>query len=109
MSFPVFTWRGTVEVKCIPNMALRGSVVVIGGQEVTVQFSLNVLAEYFLTVDTTLITVDTTLYTVDNELPRPVSGMFLKFRGKDYRVLSAALDPTGVYYSLILGDKHSGR
>lgn len=108
----VFIWRpdtGPVEVNCVPNMAVRGTVLIIGGREVTVQFSLNVLAEYFLTVDSTLVTVDSELYTSDNDTPTPVAGMYLQFRGRDYKIVSAALDPTNTYFNLVCSDKKSGR
>lgn len=107
-----FIWRpdtGPVEVICVPNMAVRGTVLIIGGREVTVQFSLNVRVAYFLTVDSTLVTVDSELYTSDNDTPRPVAGMFLQFRGRDYRIFSAGLDATGVYFNLVCVDRQSAR
>ncbi len=113
LALPVtFTWRpdtGPIEVNCVPNMAVRGTLLVIGGREVTVQFSLNVLVRYFLTVDSTLITVDSDLYTTDNDTPRPVAGMYLNFRSRQYRIVSAALDPTGTYVNLVCADRQSGR
>lgn len=111
-TYTTFTWRpnqGAVEVRCTPNMATRGSVVILGGQEIEVAFSLNVRLSHFLTVDSTLITVDSELYTADNDTPRPISGMILKFRGRTYKIGSAAVDPTGVYVHLTLVDRHSGK
>lgn len=104
-----FTWRDTLEVPCVPGLAMRSSIVSPGGHEAVVQFALNVKLSEFQTVDSTVITVDSELYTADSDRPHPVAGRKLVYNGKTYKILSAGRDPSGAYYKLELGDKNSGR
>lgn len=104
-----FTWVNTLEVECVPNLMARGTVVVSGGHEAVVGFTLVVRKSHFLSVDSTLITVDSELHTMDGSRPHPVTGRHLTFRGKQYKILTATEDPSRAYYKLDLADKHSGR
>ena len=103
-----FTWKGA-EVPCVPNLLNRGALVVSGGHEATVGFTLVVRKSNFLSVDTTLYTADTELFTMDNNKPHPVAGRSLDFRGKNYKILTATEDPSRAYYKLDLADRNSGR
>jgi hypothetical protein len=104
-----FTWRDTVEVPCVPGLAMRASIVSPGGHEAVIQFALNVKFSEFRSVDSTIITVDSELYTMDEDRPHPVMGRHLIYNGKTYKILSAGRDASGAYYKLELGDKNSGR
>lgn len=103
-----FTWKGA-EIPCVPNLLNRGAVVVSGGFEATVNFTLVVRKENFISADSTLVTVDSELYTMDSNKPHPVAGRTLTFRGKTYKILTATEDPSRAYYKLDLGDRNSGR
>lgn len=104
-----FLWKETAEVPCVPNQLNRGTVVVMGGHEAIVGFTLTVRKSHFLSVDSTLQTVDSELVTMDNNMPHPVAGRHLTFRGKSYKILTATEDSSRAYYKLDLADKHSGR
>ena len=106
--YATFTWKGA-SVRCVPNTLTRGSVVIVGGHEHVVSFSLNVLREYFITVDSTFIIVDSDLYTADNSGITPVAGKILTYNSKTYRILTAGLDPSKAFFRLDLADQHSGR
>jgi hypothetical protein len=103
-----FTWKGA-EIPCVPNLLNRGALVVSGGFEATVNFTLVVRKENFISADSTLVTVDSELYTMDSNKPHPVAGRTLTFRGKTYKILTATEDPSRAYYKLDLGDRNSGR
>jgi hypothetical protein len=103
-----FTWK-TAEIPCVPDTLLRGTEVVIGGKEWTVQFSLTVRKSHFLSADSSLITVDSDQWTGDDVKPHPIAGRKLTFRGKVYRILSVSEDPTRAYAKLNLADSNSGR
>jgi hypothetical protein len=106
--YETFTWKGA-SIRCVPNFMNRGSVVVQGGHEHMVQYTLFVRREHFLTADSTLHTVDSELYTADNETPVPVAGKFLDHRGKTFRIVFAGVDGANAYFKLDLADKHSGQ
>lgn len=99
---PFFLWRGAT-VPCVPNMLEVGNTIVEGGKEETIVAVLYVNSSEFLTIDSTLITIDSTLYTTDNDTPTPVTGKLLTFRGKQRRILTAALDGSGAFFKLVLG------
>lgn len=101
---PTFTWKGTAEVPCVPNSDTEGSVVIIGGKELAIDFSLFVLQSEFITVDSTLHTVDGTLWTVDNDRPHPVTGMTLVYIGQTYRIFRVKSMPDRSSYRLDVGD-----
>jgi hypothetical protein len=103
-----FTWKG-VEVPCVSNMLEKGTSVIVGGKEWTIQETLNVRKSNFLSADSTLITADSDLYTVDNGMRQPVAGVKLIFRGHTFKILTASEDPTRAYYKLTLVDANSGR
>jgi hypothetical protein len=103
-----FTWKNA-EVPCVPNLLNRGTVVISGGHEAVIGFTLTVRKSNFLSVDSTLVTVDSELVTMDNNRPHPVTGRHLDFRGKSYKILTATEDSSRAYYKLDLADKHSGR
>jgi hypothetical protein len=101
-SKPFFTWK-TAFIPCVPNMAEAGNAIVVGGKEETVSCILNVSLEHFLTADSTLVTVDSTLWTTDSDVPVPITGKKVVFRGKSYRVLTSAIDASNAYVKLVLG------
>jgi hypothetical protein len=103
-----FTWKGA-EIPCVPNQLNRGTVVVSGGFEAVVGFTLNVRRSNFLSADDTLTTVDGELWSADANRPHPVAGRTLTFRGKSYKILTATEDSSRAYYKLDLADRHSGR
>lgn len=105
---PSFLWRGAT-VPCIPNMLEAGNVVVQGGREDTVVCSLNVSAIQFLTIDSSLITIDSDLFTTDDVTPTPVAGKNLIFRGKTYKIFSAALDGSSAYFKIVLTSSKNPR
>jgi hypothetical protein len=103
-----FTWK-RAEIPCVPNQLNRGTVVVSGGAEAVVGFTLNVRRENFFSVDDTLTTVDGEAWTSDGNKPHPVAGRTLIFRGKTYKILTATEDSSRAYYKLDLADRNSGR
>lgn len=103
-----FTWKGA-EVPCVPNQLNRGTLIIVGGAERTIDFTLVVRKAHFLSADSTIVTVDSDLWTADSNMPHPVAGKDLEFRGKAYRILTATEDSSRAYYKLDLADKHSGR
>jgi FKBP-type peptidyl-prolyl cis-trans isomerase 2 len=103
-----FTWKGA-EVPCVPNLMSRGTVLMIGGHEAEIGFTLVVRKANFLSADSSLTTVDSELVTMDNNMPHPVAGRHLVFRGKNYKILTATEDSSRAYYRLDLADKHSGK
>lgn len=103
-----FTWKGA-EVPCVPNQLNRGTVIIIGGAERVISFTLVVRKAHFLSADSTLVTVDSELWTADSNMPHPVAGRDLEFRGKAYKILTATEDSSRAYYKLDLADKNSGR
>ena len=105
---PTFTWKN-VEVECVPNQLNKGVVVISGGAEMVIGFTLVVRRDNFRSADSTIITVDSELYTADDNLPHPVAGRELTFRGRNYRILTATEDSSRAYYKLDLANKHSGR
>ena len=104
-----FKWWNGVDIECIPSKLERGNTVVVGAKEVTVALSLYVLREHFISADSTIITADSTLWTADNNKPHPIGGRVLTYKGKQYRVLSVAEDPSRSFYKIVLGDVNSGR
>lgn len=103
-----FTWKGA-EIPCVPDQLNRGAVVVSGGHELTVGFTLRVRRDNFQSADDTLTTVDSELVTMDSNVPHPVAGRTLTFRGKSYKILTATEDSSRAYYKLDLGDRNSGK
>ena len=98
-----FTWKGA-EVLCVPSSLRAGQAIQVGGFEREITLTLIVRKEHFLTADSTLVTVDSELWTVDSDMPHPVAGKKLTFRGKTYRILSAKESAPRSHYELDLGD-----
>ncbi len=98
-----FTWKG-VEVLCVPSGLRAGQSIEVGGFMREIQFTLIVRREHFITADSTLITVDSVLFTADSDMPHPVAGKKIVFRGKDYRILAAREAAPRSHYELDLGD-----
>jgi hypothetical protein len=103
-----FTWKGA-EVPCIPTSIRRGLSFEEGGNMVEIDCTLIVRRNEFLTVDTTLITVDSELYSADSDLPTPVAGRTLIFRGKTYRIITARESGPRSHYELSIADQGSNR
>jgi len=103
---PTFTWK-TKEVPCVPQTVGNLAVVALGGFDVQIQATLRVDAREFKTVDSTLILTDSTLYTSDNDLPTPVSGKPVTFRGAEYKIARVSVSPCRSYYSLELIDRNA--
>lgn len=98
-----FTWKNK-EVLCV---AIREDITVEnddGGYTLRTALKLFVRKSYFLTVDSTLITIDSELYTADDDMPHPVSGRTLIFRGRTYRIVTAAEATGRSHYILSLQD-----
>jgi len=101
-----FTWKGA-SVICTPSTLRLGQVIQVGGHEEEITLTLFVRRAHFITADSTLITVDSELYTVDSDMPVPVAGRLLTFRGKLYRIIAAREPAPMSHYELDLGDPHS--
>jgi hypothetical protein len=98
-----FTWKGA-EVICCPSGLRAGQSVELGGFMREIQLTLIVRKDHFITADSTLVTVDSVLVTMDSDMPHPVAGKKLTFRGKSYRILAAKEAATRSHYELDLGD-----
>lgn len=124
-----FTWK-TKEVPCAASSVRRGLELELGGNYLTVSLTLFVRRHQFLTADNTLITIDSNLYTVDNEnvsiddssinasyqpitldsdLPIPVAGRTLVFRGQTLRIIAAREVAPRSHFELTLAEAGSNR
>jgi len=101
-----FTWKSS-EVPCVPSDARVGITLSQGGFERTVELSLIVRRNEFLSIDTTLITIDSDLWTADSDKPHPVAGRKLIFRGKTYRIVQARESAARSHYVLDLTDANA--
>ena len=102
---PTFTWR-EASIPCVPNTLGIGSVIAVGGYEMTVGLSLYVDRAEFMSVDSTLISVDSELYTSDNDLPTPMSGKKITYRGTVYRIITARFSACQTFLVLTCGDQN---
>ena len=98
-----FTWKSK-EVACTPSSLRVGQVIAVGGHEEEITLTLFVLRSHFVTADSTLISVDSELHTMDSDLPHPVAGRTLTFRGRLYRILAARSPASLSHYELDMGD-----
>lgn len=103
-----FTWKGK-EIPCVPSSLLRGTVIIVGGNEEIIDLTLFVRRIHFITFDSTLITMDNDLLTMDNDTPVPVAGRKLTFRGKQYRILTAKESGPESHFELNLADPNSNK
>lgn len=81
---PVFTYAG-VNYLCIPNTLSKGTVLVLGGKEYIIAFTLNARQSLFSTV-------------------KPQQGHQLTYLTKAYRIVSVESDGSGVNYSIHVED-----
>lgn len=100
-----FTWNGA-PVLCVARSLLGTNAWEPGGLADNSTVRLYIRKEVFLTADSTLVTVDSELWTVDSDMPRPVAGRKLTFRGKEWRINSAREAGTRSHYELDLGSAH---
>jgi hypothetical protein len=105
-----FVYDG-VEYFCLPNTFSRGTTLVSGGFEGTVDFTLFVNASDFptsLTADMDTVSADETGYTADSDYPPPPSsGKKVIFPapplpGREYRVFKRNNPGAGAVFELIL-------
>jgi len=98
----VFLWK-TAEVVCVARTLTASNAWEVGGLVDNSTERLYVRREVFLTVDSTLVTVDSELWTVDNDMPHPVAGKTLTFRGKVWRINSAREAGTRSHLEIDIG------
>lgn len=103
-----FTWK-QAEIPCTPTSLRKGQLIELGGNLYTVDLTLIVRKDEFLTADSTLITVDSELFTADNDRPHPVAGRTLIFRGTTFRIITARESGPRSHYELSLADEGSNR
>jgi hypothetical protein len=100
-----FTWNAA-EVLCVARTSTGTNAWEAGGLSDNSSVRLYVRKENFLTADSTLITVDSELFTADSDMPHPVTGRKLIFRGSIWRINSAREAGTRSHYELDLGTAH---
>lgn len=100
-----FTWNNA-EVLCVARSLLGTNAWEVGGLADNSTERLYVWREQFLTADSSLVTVDTELFTADSDMPHPVAGRTLTFRGKAWRINAAREAGTRSHYELDLGTAH---
>lgn len=100
-----FTWKGA-EVLCVARSLLGTNSWEVGGLADNSTVRLYVRKENFLTADATLVTIDSEIFSVDSDMPHPVAGRTLTFRGKPWRINSAREGGTRSHYELDLGTVH---
>jgi hypothetical protein len=95
------------EIPCVPSSEEMSIEVEIGPLVEMLQHVVRVRKTHFVTADNTMITVDSDVILADNSTARPRSGgagyRTGGFRGKTYRVLKVAEDPSGAYFKIWLG------
>lgn len=96
-----FTWKNA-EVPCVARTLNATNGWETGPLVDGSTLRLYVLKENFLTVDSTLVTVDSELFTADSDMPHPVAGRKLTFRGKEWRISAAREAGTRSHYELDL-------
>lgn len=95
------------EIPCVPSTEEVGTAIGIGGQSEIITAVVRVRKSWFVTADSTVITADSDVILADNSTGRPRSGganyRTGGFRGKNYRVLKVAEDPSGAYFKIFMG------
>jgi hypothetical protein len=92
------------DIVCIPSSLRRGTTLNIGGFDVEVTLSLLVRTEHFFQADRRIVIADGQLLVTANDMPSPVAGREIEFRGKWYRILTVTLSPAADHYEITLGD-----
>lgn len=119
---PVIVWRGFV-FPCIHSTAKRGTMLVFGGQEVTVSMSITLrksVESIAITADSTIYTVDSDALTMDNDgttqtiaevaasgtnvQPVPVPGKIMYQGRHKYRIVAVADGIGGAHWEIDLED-----
>lgn len=100
-----FTWNNAA-VRCVARSLIGTNGWEVGGLADNSTVRLYVRKEVFLTVDSSLVTIDSELWTIDSDMPHPVAGRKLNFRGKDWRINSAREAGTRSHYELDIGSAH---
>jgi len=100
-----FTWKEAA-VLCVARTLTATNAWEVGSLADNSTVRLYVRREVFLTVDSTLVTIDSELWTADNDMPHPVAGKTLVFRGKTWRINSAREAGTRSHYELDLSDSN---
>lgn len=103
-----FTWKSQ-NVECIATSVRRGLIMEEGGNAYTIDLTLIVRREQFLDADASLSVLDSQLITTDSNLPEPVAGRTLSFRGRTYRIITARESGPRSHFELTLADSGSNR
>lgn len=98
-----FTWKG-VAVSCTSTPHRRGHTLTEGGFTDEVAVILLTRLSSFLTADDTLTTVDSELWTADLDMPRPVAGKQIGFKGRSCRVVFTRVYPSDSMVEIGLDD-----
>lgn len=78
-----FVWNQK-RFPCTPNSLAEGVEFEIGGKIITASLRLFVLAEHFISLDSSLITMDSEEITMDEQSGTPVAGQTLLFPAEQF-------------------------
>ena len=120
MGSPVIEWDATQAyaepetapiklIPCVPKFERRSTLIEVGGNPVVIDFAAIVVADQFVTWDSTEITWDNANITLDDMTPVPKSGQVVRFRGRLYKVLAVAWAPGRTHVRFEFVDPDSGR
>lgn len=103
----VFAWKTTSNIPCVASRLKRGTTVVFGAKEETIQLTLTVNKTELptpLTSGGAEVTSAAAMSTATAATAPPSSGHKITFQGVVYRVVAVSEGPGRAFYELDLAD-----